>query len=219
MTLPVSTVTIPQPEKKETDKTGAESGSPGATPPEPPKPDLNHLKRSLRHRREIWGAALVVLAGLAVFYTLYLARAFVLPIVLALLFSLLLKPAVRALSRLHVPEMISSLLIVLAFLGLTTGAIVRLTGPATTWLAPENLRRIEARVREVLRPAEKFTQASQAVEKITAPDRVGAHSGWSCGSRASPHVLRLHQKFCHRLPRDAGRVVFSWPPAIILSAR
>ena len=48
--------------------------------------------------------ALVGLFVLAVFYTLYLAQAFLLPIVLAVLLDFLLSPLVRALKKRRIPE-------------------------------------------------------------------------------------------------------------------
>ena len=50
------------------------------------------------------GFAVKGLFILALFYTCYFARSLLLPIVLALLLSLILSPAVRALKRMFVPE-------------------------------------------------------------------------------------------------------------------
>ena len=61
-----------------------------------------------------------LLAGLlvlAVLYTLYFARAVLLPIVLASLLALILMPAVRALKRLHVPRGLGAALVVVALTG------------------------------------------------------------------------------------------------------
>src|SRR5690349_16242213 len=61
--------------------------------------------------------SLTVLALLAVLYTLYFARDFLLPIVFALLLSFLLSPLVRALVRFHIPAPLGAGLVVLAILG------------------------------------------------------------------------------------------------------
>ena len=60
-----------------------------------PKPDLRRLRDALQGPFGIRNLALTGLFVLAAFYTLYFARSFLLPIVLALLFSLLLSPFVR----------------------------------------------------------------------------------------------------------------------------
>ena len=48
--------------------------------------------------------SIVILAVLAVFYTVYFARDFLLPITVAVLFDFLLSPVVRALTRLRVED-------------------------------------------------------------------------------------------------------------------
>ncbi|HBX37649.1 MAG TPA: AI-2E family transporter, partial [Pseudohongiella sp.] len=57
-----------------------------------------------------------LLAALAFLYTLYFAKTLLVPIVVALLLTLLLGPAVKALRRFHVPGVVSavSLLCILA---------------------------------------------------------------------------------------------------------
>ena len=55
---------------------------------------------------------------LAVFYTLHLAQAFFLPIVLAVLLDFLLSPLVRALRRIGLPEPAGAGLVVLGLLGM-----------------------------------------------------------------------------------------------------
>ncbi|HSF48635.1 MAG TPA: hypothetical protein VLA73_09755, partial [Burkholderiales bacterium] len=61
----------------------------------------------------------VVLTGLfvlAMFYTLYFARAVLLPLVLAVLFALILWPAVAALKRLRLPEPVGAAFVLAALL-------------------------------------------------------------------------------------------------------
>src|SRR5262245_39795212 len=55
---------------------------------------------------------LAALLLLAVLYTLYFARDVLLPIVLALLFALILMPAVRALRRMHIPRGLAAAIVV-----------------------------------------------------------------------------------------------------------
>jgi predicted PurR-regulated permease PerM len=50
-----------------------------------------------------WPVGVTVLTVLGVFYTLYFARAFLIPITFAVLLDFLLSPAVRALVRWHLP--------------------------------------------------------------------------------------------------------------------
>jgi len=115
-------------------------------------------------------SGLFILAG---FYTLYLARAFFLPIVLALLLNFLLSPAVRALKKLHIPEAIGAALVVLGLLGALGLGIYQLSGPAYEWArqAPGSLRRLEAKLADFKKPVRTMSNATAQVEKIT---QVGA---------------------------------------------
>ena len=81
------------------------------------EPDLNKLGEALRDRVEIRSIAITGLFVLAVFYTLYFARAFFLPIVLAVLLDFLLSPIIRTLKRARIPEPLGAALLMLTLLG------------------------------------------------------------------------------------------------------
>lgn len=71
----------------------------------------------------------VALAGIFVLlllFTLYLARPFLLPLVLATILNFLLSPVVRVLARLHVPQPLGAGLVILALLGIVALGIERL---------------------------------------------------------------------------------------------
>lgn len=106
---------------------------------------------------------------LATFYTLYFARTIILPVVLALLFGLLLSPVVGGLSRLHIPQKLGAGLVVLSLLGLLSGSVSLLIGPAAAWIerAPYTLARIEDKVRQFKAPVEKMDEATRKVEELT----------------------------------------------------
>jgi predicted PurR-regulated permease PerM len=111
---------------------------------------------------------------------LYLARAFLMPVVLALLLRLVLAPIVRALkARAHVPEPLGAALLLAALLGVGMYGAYRLAGPAAAWLdsAPESLRRIETKLRTIRKPVEQVSKAADRVESMatgTDPDQVPA---------------------------------------------
>jgi predicted PurR-regulated permease PerM len=113
--------------------------------------------------------ALTGLFVLAIFYTFYFARIFFLPLVLALLLSLLLSPVVGVLSRLGIPRRLGSGLVVLALMGLFWGSVYLLIDPASAWIdrAPETLTRIEYKLRQFKRPVEKVDQATRKMEQLT----------------------------------------------------
>ena len=102
---------------------------------------------------------LFVLAGLA---ALYVASAIILPVVLAFILMLLLRPAVRLLERVHVPKPLGALLIILLVVGTLVGLVAALSVPAATWAErlPQGIPRLEAHLEVLKRPI-------QAVQVLT----------------------------------------------------
>jgi predicted PurR-regulated permease PerM len=133
-----------------------------------PPPDIRKLQDLLQGPFGIRSIALTGLFILAVFYTLYFGRAFFLPIVLALLLSFLLSPVVRGLKKLHIPEALGAALAILGLLGLLVLGAVELATPAYEWMgqAPQSLRKIESKIRDLKRPVQTVSKATEQVEKI-----------------------------------------------------
>jgi len=106
---------------------------------------------------------------LALFYTFYFAREFLLPLILAWILSLLLKPAVRGLARARFPEPLSAALVLIALLAVVVGGAILLSGPASTWLqrAPESFEKVESKVRRMVSRAQPITKAAETVEHMT----------------------------------------------------
>jgi predicted PurR-regulated permease PerM len=123
----------------------------------------------VREQSATRGAAVTGLFVLALAYTLYFASNVLLPIVLALLASLVLQPLVKGLERLRIPTAIGGLLVVAALIGGLAYGAVSLAVPAAEWLerAPAASREIERKLRFVREPIEKVSEATQEVEKAT----------------------------------------------------
>jgi predicted PurR-regulated permease PerM len=133
-----------------------------------PRPDVKKLRDLLAGPFGIRSMVLSGLLILAAFYTLYFARGFLLPLILAILLSFLLRPLVRGLRNLHVPEALGAAVVVLSLLGVLGAGIYELAGPAYTWMqqAPANVRKIERRVRDLKRPVQTMNNATQQMAKI-----------------------------------------------------
>jgi predicted PurR-regulated permease PerM len=86
---------------------------------------------------------------LALLAALYVAAEIVWPLVFACMLSLVLTPVQRLFERLHVPRLLSSLLLVLAVLALVVGLATAVSGPATAWAAklPDGVPRLVERLR------------------------------------------------------------------------
>jgi predicted PurR-regulated permease PerM len=105
---------------------------------------------------------------LAVLYTLYVARVVILPVILAVLLSLILWPIVRGLRRLRIPEALGGLIVLLGLAGAAGYGIYALSGPAASWFtaAPQALRKVEARLRVVKETVADVQAATSRVEQI-----------------------------------------------------
>jgi predicted PurR-regulated permease PerM len=124
---------------------------------------------------EFRSIALKGLFVIAVFYTLYFTRALLLPFVLAVLLNFLLRPVIRALKKIYVPEEVGAALVLLVLLGALTYGSMILAIPAADWMgrAPESLRRIQTKIGFLRKPIEDMNKAVEEIKKIT---RVGAEN-------------------------------------------
>jgi len=105
---------------------------------------------------------------LGVLYTLYLAHQIILPMVMALLTSLLLSPLVsRMCTGLRIPRMISSLILVLLLLAAIAGVFVAVATPALEWAgkAPVGISRLLVGESELKRQIRRVTESAQKVEE------------------------------------------------------
>jgi predicted PurR-regulated permease PerM len=132
--------------------------------------------------------ALVGLVILATLYTLYFARALMLPVVLAVLFSILLAPSVRALRRVHVPEAFGALIVLLVVIAMLGFAADKLSEPATEWLnkAPQSLSQIERKTKslknfvgEIRRLTDRITTMTRGPGEKPPREVVVENMNWS----------------------------------------
>jgi predicted PurR-regulated permease PerM len=133
------------------------------------QPDIRKTGEALREHVEIRSLAITGLFVLALFYTLYFAREFFLPIVLAVLLDFLLSPLIRGLKRARVPEPLGAALVVLLLLGAAGGAVYGLAGPAKEWGSklPASMRDAEMRLHKLRRPVEQMSKTAEQVEEAT----------------------------------------------------
>src|SRR5215813_10959599 len=82
---------------------------------------------------DVGSIALTGLFVLAVFYTIYFMRAILLPIVLALLLSYLLRPIVRGLAKFKIPLPVGAAFILVGLLALVGYGFSALATPAVGW--------------------------------------------------------------------------------------
>ncbi|MEX0717689.1 MAG: AI-2E family transporter [Planctomycetaceae bacterium] len=139
------------------------SSSPRTSPFSPESPSASDPPKP---RRPI---ALRILTGLAVGYTLYFAGAILFPILLAMVLALLLRPVVRALARLRIPEVAGAGIVLAAATATIVIGGYRLSIPATEWIStlPRHLENIEWKLDSLRSPFDNIREASKKVEKMT----------------------------------------------------
>ncbi|EWS78602.1 AI-2E family transporter [Xylella taiwanensis] len=123
-----------------------------------------HLRPSLTTRPHS-PLSLVVLATLAVGYTLWATQAVILPVLLAVFFALVGNPILRALGQIRIPRAFGALLLLCLGISATVALSVQLAGPASEWVqqAPGRIRQVARQVRHLTKPVQ---QANQAVESL-----------------------------------------------------
>ena len=133
------------------------------------QPDIKKLGDALRERIEIRSLSITGLFVLAAFYTLYFARAFFLPIILAVLLDFLLSPIIRGLKRARIPEPLGAALVIIALLGTAGVAVYGLIDPAKEWVGklPASMREAESRLRAFRKPVEQVSKTAEQVEEAT----------------------------------------------------
>jgi predicted PurR-regulated permease PerM len=111
------------------------------------------------------------LFGLALLAAVYVAAEIVLPLVLAVVISLLLQPAMRLLERWHVPRLLAALLLMLAVFGTIVGLGAAIAGPASTWAGklPEAIPRLQERLSFLQEPINTLQRFLQQVESYGQP--------------------------------------------------
>jgi predicted PurR-regulated permease PerM len=122
---------------------------------------------------DVRSIALPGLFILAIFYTIYFMRSVLLPIVLALLLSYLLRPIVRGLARLKIPLPVGAALILIGLLALVGYGVSALATPAVGWLqkAPEGLAELQHKLLPLKKSMAQVTQASGEIESLAkTPD-------------------------------------------------
>jgi predicted PurR-regulated permease PerM len=158
------------------------------------QPDLGKLGRAI-DRVEVRSIAITGLLVLAVLYTLYFAKAFLLPIVLAVLLDFLLSPVVRTLKRAKIPEPAGAALVLLALLGAVGFAGYSLAGPAREWMAraPETLAKVQIGLRDLRKPVEQVTKTAEQVEAATEVAKTGPQEVVVRGPRLSERLFGTTQ--------------------------
>lgn len=93
-------------------------------------------KSNLRQHINVRDMCLIVLAVLAIFYSLYFTAPILLPFVFALVVNLLMLAPMRFMTqKLHLPRHVAALLLIVAVFGVVGGIATTISVPAAGWLS------------------------------------------------------------------------------------
>ena len=123
---------------------------------------------------------------------LYVAKAIILPVVLAVVLKLLLNPGLRFLERWSVPRVLADLLLILSVTAFIVGLVAALTGPAGDWFAklPSAIPRMQKRLEFLREPVEIFRRFLHAVRRCQRCARPEKGPLRLEGPEAHRHVAR-----------------------------
>ena len=116
--------------------------------------------------------AQIVLMVLGAIGFLYFARPVLLPVVLACVGTMLLKPIIRWASCCHIPPTVSAAVALCFLVGAFGVGFFQLGRPAMTWMneAPQHMTELRQRVLKLFPRASRFSAAAAAVDNLGATD-------------------------------------------------
>jgi predicted PurR-regulated permease PerM len=114
----------------------------------------------------------IVLVVLGLIAFLYFARPVILPVFLACVAGMTLKPLIRWLSCCHIRPALGAVIVLSLLITATGIAFFQLGRPALTWMneAPQHMTELRQRVQKIFPRATRFSQAAAAVNNMGATE-------------------------------------------------
>jgi predicted PurR-regulated permease PerM len=118
-------------------------------------------------RRPRASTALLVLAALAIGYTLWAAQDLLLPVLLSMFFALVANPIIRLLKRLWVPRFVAALIVVVGGIAGAGALGSQLIVPAGDWFrdVPQELRELTPKLRQLAKPMQDANRAAENIAR------------------------------------------------------
>ena len=116
--------------------------------------------------------AQVVLIVLGVVAALYFARPVLLPIFIACVAGMTLKPLIRWSSNCHIPPAFSAAIVLLLLVAGVAFGFGQFSRPAMAWVndAPQHMTELRQRIQKLLPPGARFSAAAAAVNNLGATE-------------------------------------------------
>ena len=147
-----------------TDEVPPRAGALSATEVSPAQPDTAPAAKATPVQ--------IVLIVLGVIAFLYFARPVVLPVFLACVAGMALKPLIRWLSYCHIPPALSAAVVLCLLVAAVGIGFFQLGRPAMTWMneAPQHMTELRQRVQKMFPRVARFSQAAAAVNNLGATE-------------------------------------------------
>jgi predicted PurR-regulated permease PerM len=119
-------------------------------------------------------AAVLVVATLAVGFTLWAAQGLLLPVLLAMFFALIGNPIIRVLQRAYVPRFVSALLVLALGLAGTGLLASQLIVPAGEWIrqVPREMQGLAPKLRDLARPVQEANKAAENIARAAGGENI-----------------------------------------------
>lgn len=107
--------------------------------------------------------SLLILATLAIGYTMWAAQELILPILLAAFFALVGNPILRLLGKLRLPRFLAALIVLIGGLAIAGALSLQLAEPASEWVrqVPRELKQVGPKLRQMTKPLLEANRAAQ----------------------------------------------------------
>lgn len=150
-----------------------QDGSPGGTDADDSFAERRARWCSLRDSVNLIGVSQVGLFVLALGYVLHLAKPVLLPLVLAVLASLVLQPVYRAFRRLRFPRFLASAATVCGLVAILGFGAWQVALPGAQWMRNVDEELVSLRMQEVFRPVKRVgAEIKQVADKVEKATRV-----------------------------------------------
>jgi predicted PurR-regulated permease PerM len=118
-------------------------------------------------RRPRASTALLILAVLAIGYTLWAAQDLLLPVLLSMFFALVANPIIRLLKRFWVPRFVAALIVVVGGIAAAGALGSQLIVPAGDWFrdVPQELRELTPKLRQLAKPMQDANRAAENIAR------------------------------------------------------
>ena len=140
-----------------------------ALPIAEPGADAASTAVMIARRRPRASTAILVLATLAVGYTLWAAQGLILPVLLAMFFALVGNPIIRMLNKIYVPRFVGALLVITLGIAGTVMLGRQLIEPAGEWMqqVPREMRDLAPKLRKLTQPMQEATKVAENIARAT----------------------------------------------------